>query len=42
MEESKEEPSVLEVKTGKEIIIDYLTGSHEFLCNDDVLSLNHL
>ena len=33
MNESKETSSQ-EVKTGKEIIIDYLTGSHEFLCND--------
>ena len=34
MNESKETSSQ-EVKTGKEIIIDYLTGSHEFLCNDN-------
>lgn len=39
MENNKEEPSVQEVKTGKEIIIDYLTGSHEFLCNDDEVEL---
>ncbi len=30
-----EENSSQEVKTGKEIIIDYLTESHEFLCNDN-------
>lgn len=39
MEENIEEPSIQEVKTGKEIIIDYLTGSHEFLCNDNEVEL---
>ena len=34
-----EETSSQEVKTGKEIIIDYLTGSHEFLCNDNEVEL---
>ena len=38
MNESKETSSQ-EVKTGKEIIIDYLTGSHEFLCNDNEVEL---
>ena len=30
-----EETSSQEVKTGKEIIIYYLTGSHEIICNDN-------
>ena len=34
-----EETSSQEVKAGKEIIIDYLTGSHEFLCNDNEVEL---
>ena len=37
-----EETSSQEVKTGKELIIDYLTGSHEFLCNDDEVELDAL
>ncbi len=39
MENNIEKTSIQEVKIGKEIIIDYLTGSNEFICNDDEIEL---